>query len=72
MGTIEPENLKKENYYGAEAIAVRLVAMFGPALLYWYHFHKSGGKVRLNPNTGDSDSVALNFVKLMNYGEHSH
>lgn len=60
LGTIEPEDGKERN---SKAIAVRLVALFGPCLLYWYHFHKSG--LRLQGYTGPKDTVALNFMKLM-------
>lgn len=59
LGTLEPEDGKEFNQIG---IAVRLVALFGPCLLYWHHFHRSG--LRINGFTGTSDSVALNFMKL--------
>jgi 2-methylcitrate synthase len=36
--------------------------LFGPGLLYWYHYHKSG--IRIDGYTGKTDSVALNFMKL--------
>jgi 2-methylcitrate synthase len=58
MGTLEEES--KTN--GPIDISIRLVALFGPALLYWYHFHKSG--IRIDGYTGPTDSVALNFMKL--------
>ena len=60
MGTLEPETSHEQQY----DIAVRLVSVFGPALLYWYHFHKSGA--RIDPNPQPSDSIALNFVRLLN------
>jgi 2-methylcitrate synthase len=41
LGTLEPENIKGEN--NAHEITIRLTALYGPALLYWYHFHKSNG-----------------------------
>jgi len=53
LGTIEPEDGKERN---ATAIAVRLVALFGPCLLYWHHFHRSG--LRLQGFTGPRDTVA--------------
>jgi len=59
LGTLEEES--KTN--GPIEISVRLVAIFGPALLYWHHFHKSG--IKLDGYTGPADSVALNFMKLM-------
>ena len=42
---------------------MRLVALFGPCLLYWHHFHASGK--RLEGFTGPTDTVAMNFMKLM-------
>ena len=60
MGILEPETEKNTQF----DIAIRLIALFGPILLYWYHFHKSNGKVKLNTYTGSKDSVALNFIKL--------
>ena len=58
LGTLEPEDGSRT----AHGIAIRLVALFGPCLLYWYHFHRSG--LRLPGFTGPSDTVALNFMKL--------
>lgn len=60
MGTLEPEDGIEVT---ATSIAIRLVALLGPALLYWHHFHKSG--LRLEGFTGPDDSVAENFMKLM-------
>lgn len=42
---------------------MRLVAVYGPALLYWYHFSQSG--IRIETQTGPNDSIATNFVKLL-------
>ena len=58
MGTLEPEDKDSK----VEDLAVRLVALFGPALLYWHHFHKSG--LRIQGYTGNH-SVAENFMRLM-------
>ncbi len=63
IGTIEPEGANNNQY----EIALRLIAIFGPALLYWYHFHKSHRLLRINTNTGPFDTVAANFIKLLNY-----
>lgn len=41
---------------------MRLVALFGPCLLFWYHFHWN--KVEIDGYTGMDDSVATNFMKL--------
>ena len=60
MGTIEPEG---SNGRDPRSIAIRLVALYGPCLLYWYHYHKSG--LKLLGYTGPNDSVAENFMKLL-------
>ena len=63
LGTIEPEGPYNNQY----EISIRLIAIFGPALLYWYHFHKSHRLLKINTNTGPFDTVASNFIKLLNY-----
>jgi 2-methylcitrate synthase len=66
LGTIEEES--KDN--GPIAISIRLVALFGPCLLYWHHYHSSG--IRLDGYTGERDTVAVNFMKLfLNTSEHN-
>ncbi len=60
MGIIEPESKSNTQI----DIAIRLTALFGPILLYWYHFLKSNVIVRLNIYTGAMYSVVLNFMKL--------
>lgn len=59
LGILEPENKTNDSV----EITLRLIALFGPCLLYWYHFNKSG--IRIEVNTGEQDSVALNFLKLL-------
>ncbi len=59
LGILEPESKTND----AIEICIRLIALFGPCLLYWYHFHNNG--VRIEVNTGEHDSVALNFLKLL-------
>lgn len=59
LGTIEEEDIKNN---GPIPISIRLVAIFGPALLYWHHFHHSG--IRIDGYTGPTDTVAMNFMKL--------
>lgn len=39
------------------------MAIYGPALLYWYHYVHNGK--RINVDTGSKDTIALNFLKLM-------
>ena len=38
------------------------MSVFGPALIYWYHFTKDG--TRINPETSPNDTIAENFLKL--------
>ena len=59
LGCLEPET--EENVQ--TDIAIRLTALFGPALLYWHHFHNSG--IRIKTQTDPSDSIAENFLKLL-------
>ena len=58
LGTVEEET-KTNN---AINISIRLVGVFGPSLLYWYHYHKSG--IKIDGYTGPTDTVAWNFMKL--------
>ena len=58
LGILEPESEKNCQV----EITLRLVALFGPALIYWYHFSNSG--VRLEGNTAPQDTIAENFLKL--------
>lgn len=56
LGTLEPEEdlpeSKISKINSAINISIRLISLFGPALLYWHHFHKSGGKLRIETKTG--------------------
>lgn len=64
MGTLEPEDLQSKNLTAeAQNISIRLIAIFGPCLLYWHHYHKNG--LRIETYTGPDDSVASNFMKLL-------
>lgn len=65
MGMLESE---KEDFSNQKDCAVRLVAMLGPAMLYWYHFANSG--IRINEHTGPQDSVAANYMKLLTLQTH--
>lgn len=58
LGCLEPEN----NNHSANDIADRLLAAFGPMLLYWHHFHKSGRRI---DTTSDEDSIAGHFLHLL-------
>lgn len=59
LGTLEPESEENDQY----SIAIRLSAIFGPCLFYWYHYHKSGK--RIETSTEKSDSIAMNILKLL-------
>jgi 2-methylcitrate synthase len=61
LGTLEPESTM-DAATGVK-IGERLIAVQGPALLYWHHFHHS--KQRINPNTKPTDTIARNFLKLL-------
>jgi 2-methylcitrate synthase len=61
-GNYFPEDMDKHS--NQHEIFNRLIACFGPMLLYWHHFHNSGG-LRIQPQTKNSDTVASNFVKLL-------
>ena len=65
LGTLEAETASHNQY----EIALRMMALFGPALLYWYHYHRSHRLLRINTNTGAFDTIASNFVKLLHYDD---
>lgn len=65
LGTLEPETASNNQY----EIALRMMALFGPALLYWYHYHRSHRLLKINTNTGTFDTIATNFVKLLHYDD---
>lgn len=60
MGMLESE---KADFSNQKRCAMRLVALMGPGMLYWYHFAHSG--IRIEENTGANDSIAENYVKLL-------
>ena len=64
LGTIVQE---KEEHPGAEArdIIDRLMASFGSALIYWYHFTVNGKRVDVDT---DDDSIGGHFLHLL-HGE---
>lgn len=59
LGIIEPENERNNSI----DISLRLIALYGPCLLYWYNFQTFG--IRIKTFTGETDSIALNFLKLL-------
>eukprot|EP01027_Heterolobosea_sp_BB2_P005162 GEZU01007924.1.p1 GENE.GEZU01007924.1~~GEZU01007924.1.p1 ORF type:complete len:357 (-),score=72.69 GEZU01007924.1:55-1026(-) len=67
LGNLEPESATPtdpKDPYSQYNIADRLIALFGPIILYWYHFHNSGG-IRIETYTKPCDTIAKNFVKLL-------
>lgn len=56
---INEENMKPED------IAVRIISLIGPISAYWYKFHSSNGKQRIDTFTGENDTIACNFLKLL-------
>jgi 2-methylcitrate synthase len=64
MGTCIPE---KESHPASEArdIIDRLMASFGSALLYWYHFAVNGKRIEVET---DDDSIGGHFLHLL-HGE---
>jgi len=61
IGTLEGE---KEDHSpaGARAIADRLMACLGSALLYWFHFQNSGKRIETQT---DDDSIGGHFLNLL-------
>lgn len=58
LGTLEPESKQ----YTQEDIADRLLASVPGMLLYWYHFHKNGQRIKTSSN---EDSIAGHFLYLL-------
>ena len=59
IGVVEPESATNNQLQ----ISIRLIAMMGPAICYWYHFANYGKKIETN--TSSTDSIAANFMKLL-------
>ncbi|HRN58356.1 MAG TPA: 2-methylcitrate synthase, partial [Agriterribacter sp.] len=68
LGTVHPE---KDDHHvaGARAIADKLLASFGSALLYWYHFSHHGR--RIDVETGD-ETVGAHFLHLLHGKKAKH
>jgi 2-methylcitrate synthase len=58
LGTLEPES----NQYSQQDIADRLIACTPGILLYWYHFHKNGKRIK---TTTDEKLIAGHFLHLL-------
>jgi 2-methylcitrate synthase len=61
LGTIQPEK-EDHNIAGARAIADRLMASLGSALLYWYHYSHNGRQIEVET---DDDSIGAHFLHLL-------
>jgi len=61
MGTVQPEK-DDHNAAGARDIADKLMASFGSALLYWYHYSHNGREIEVET---DDDSIGGHFLHLL-------
>ncbi|HZN23615.1 MAG TPA: 2-methylcitrate synthase [Burkholderiales bacterium] len=61
LGTALPEK-DDHNLPGARDIADRLIASFGPMLLYWYHYSTNGRRIEIET---DDDSIGAHFLHLL-------
>jgi 2-methylcitrate synthase len=60
-GTVHPEK-DDHNLTGARDIADKLLASFGSALLYWYHFSHNGRRIEVET---DDETVGTHFLHLL-------
>jgi 2-methylcitrate synthase len=70
LGSFEPESdtpRDKNKTNNQWDCSDRLIALFGPMLLYWHHYHTSG--LRIDTVTQPEDTIAENFVKLLLHPE---
>ena len=61
LGCTLPER-DDHNDPGARDIADRLIASFGPMLLYWYHWTHNGKRIEVET---DDDSIGGHFLRLL-------
>ncbi|HMI60457.1 MAG TPA: 2-methylcitrate synthase [Puia sp.] len=61
LGTIHPEK-EDHNVAGAKDIADKLLACFGSALLYWYHYSHNGRIIEVET---DDESIGAHFLHLL-------
>ena len=61
LGVILPEK-EDHNIAGAKDIADKLLACFGSALLYWYHYSHNGRIIEVET---DDDSIGAHFLHLL-------
>lgn len=58
LGSLEPESKSNQQ----QNIADRLIACAPSMLLYWYHFHKNGKRIKTNT---DEPNIANHFLYLL-------
>jgi 2-methylcitrate synthase len=61
LGTVQPEK-DDHNIAGARDIADKMLACFGSALLYWYHYTHNGREIEVE--TGD-ETIGGHFLHLL-------
>lgn len=61
LGSIIPEK-EDHNISGARNIADKLMASFGSALLYWYHYVQNGRRIEVET---DDDAIGAHFLHLL-------
>lgn len=61
IGTIEPEK-DDHSMPGARDIADKLMASFGSAMLYWYHYTHNGRKIEVET---DDETIGGHFLHLL-------
>ena len=61
LGAIQPEK-EDHNTPGAREIADKLIASFGSALLYWYHYSNNGKEIEVET---DDETVGGHFLHLL-------
>jgi len=61
LGTVQPEK-DDHNIAGAKDIADKLLACFGSALLYWYHYSHNGRIIEVET---DDESIGAHFLHLL-------
>jgi 2-methylcitrate synthase len=61
LGTLQPEK-EDHNAPGARDIADKLLASFGSALLYWYHYSHNGKEIEVET---DDETIGGHFLHLL-------
>ena len=61
LGAVEPEK-EDHNVAGARDIADKLLASFGSALLYWYHYSHNGREIEVET---DDETIGGHFLHLL-------